>query len=285
MQNRLLDVAATAGGDARERAGADPEEKSLEQFRRERAELLECLFHLDRLGQAGLLASGLVQDARRMMTAISCTCQLTLGHADMAAYRDGLAKANTLAQRSGEALEAFLAFARRSGPHSTVCSVSDLAADALRFVAPVVAQGSAAFDRNIEPGVLVRADRTLLLQALVNLLQNAAHALLAPSGRVQLTVRREGEQAIVEVAESGIAPEPAAATPHGSPAAASPLPGRAGPARGTGPWLFVTRKIAEELGGRLSYGAGVDLRPTYLLALPAAPRVQARPSSLVGRAS
>ena len=282
MQNRLLEVVAKAGGEARERPGAAPEPNSLDQFRHERAELLECLFHLDRLGQAGLLASGLVHDARKMMTAISCTCQLTLGQADMAAYRDGLAKANALALRSGEALQAFLAFASRSGPHSTVCSVSDLAVDALRFLAPVLAQLGVQFDRKVEPGVLVRADRTLLLQALVNLLQNAAHGLRGPSGRVQLTVRKEGEQAIVEVAGAGIAPEPVAGSAHDPAGFPFPAP-RAGAAAGAGSWLFVTRKLAEELGGRLSYGAGADLRPTYMLALPAVPRAQARPSSVAGR--
>src|SRR5437879_4794694 len=110
MQNRLLAVVAKAGGEARERPGAAPEPSSRARFRPERAALLECPFHPARLGHAGLLASGLAYHARKIMTAISCTYQLTLGQADMAAYRDGLAKANAMALRSGEALQAFLAF-------------------------------------------------------------------------------------------------------------------------------------------------------------------------------
>ena len=275
MHDSPLGADSLARGPAHAPSASDVAQRSIERLERERAELLEWVFHLERLGQAGLMASGLVHDAQNMLTAISGTCQLALLSKDVPAYVAGLDKAHGLAMRSAETMEVFLTFAKRSGPAGSECGVADVVADALRFLAPALPPSRVVVTRSVDPGLAVRGERTLLLQALVNLLLHAVRALASSPGRIEVKARRAGEEAVLEVAGDdagtpelarGESPKPLRVAPGLPPADAS---------AGTGLGLSVTRKIAEELGGRVACLRRPGLGATYSLRLPAAPRASA----------
>lgn len=63
-------------------------------------------------------------------------------------------------------------------------------------------------ETDLEPGVTVEGDETLLMRLLINLTENALH-YGRPGGKVRLTVRRQGETAVGTVEDDGIgiAPE------------------------------------------------------------------------------
>ena len=63
-------------------------------------------------------------------------------------------------------------------------------------------------ETRLEPGVFLWGDETLLMRAVTNLLQNAA-AYNRPGGRVELSLRRDGGDCLLEVRDTGvgIAPE------------------------------------------------------------------------------
>lgn len=95
----------------------------------------------------------------------------------------------------------------------------------------------------------LRADRDRLLQALMNLLSNAAKFLPREGGHVDLRMRADGAGVMVEVQDNGpgVAPEQRSlifGKIHQGGDTASRPPG-------TGPGLPISRRIGEHFGGRL----------------------------------
>jgi two-component system nitrogen regulation sensor histidine kinase NtrY len=99
--------------------------------------------------------------------------------------------------------------------------------------------------------LMAACDRGLLNQALINLMKNAAEAIQGrlaaepdgPPGEVRVALRREGAEAVIEIADNGA----------GLPADRSRLtePYVTTRARGTGLGLAIVKKIAEQHGGTL----------------------------------
>jgi signal transduction histidine kinase/CheY-like chemotaxis protein len=124
---------------------------------------------------------------------------------------------------------------------------------------------------SVPPGVHVRADEGRLVQAFVNLLSNAAQAVLEhPSPErsvVSIEVTMVGDQAQVAITDSGVGMDGAQLSRLAEPFATT----RA--ARGgTGLGLFVTRQIVDQHGGQLLVrsvpGAGTTVEVRLPLAAP-----------------
>ena len=89
------------------------------------------------------------------------------------------------------------------------CDLASVIADAVETARPVIDAKGHALSTSLPAGpVALDADPTRLAQALVNLLNNAAK-YTDPGGRIDLTARRGGAEAVVVVLDSGvgIAPE------------------------------------------------------------------------------
>ena len=92
--------------------------------------------------------------------------------------------------------------------HWETVDLSELTA----MVAQTQAEQAAAQDitilTDLEPGVNVQGDETLLIRLLINLTENAIH-YGRPGGQIKLTLRRQDAQAVCSVADDGIgiAPE------------------------------------------------------------------------------
>jgi two-component system NtrC family sensor kinase len=137
------------------------------------------------------------------------------------------------------------------------------------------------------PTATVEADPTRLIQIFVNLMLNAADAL-PPDGasrnRVSISLRLDGGDAVVEVADNG----------PGVPAELrdrvfDPFFTTKPVGEGTGLGLFVTRNLVDAIGGRIALdeapggGARFTIRlPTTTAPLPPPPRASTPAPGVVG---
>ncbi len=126
--------------------------------------------------------------------------------------RAALESIHAQAARMAALLSQLLLLARadkgRQPLHWETVDLSELTA----MVAQTQAEQAAAQDitilTDLEPGVNVQGDETLLIRLLINLTENAIH-YGRPGGQIKLTLRRQDAQAVCSVADDGIgiAPE------------------------------------------------------------------------------
>ena len=170
----------------------------------------------------------------------------------------------------GRMVDEFSAFARMPQPVMRTEDVGRIAREALvlqRTSRPEIEWTTHIPDR----GPMASCDRRLLGQALTNLLQNAADAVVmrpreggGPAGRIALRVTAEGGMVVIEVEDDGVGlPE--------QDRARLTEPYVTHKVKGTGLGLAIVKKIMEDHGGRLE----LDDRPNgpgavATLALPQA---------------
>lgn len=123
---------------------------------------------------------------------------------------------------------------------------------------------------DVPADLMVLADDSLLVEALMNLLTNAVR--FSPPGHpVEVTARRDGEEAVVSVRDHGPGVDPAVRARlferHGRPA--TPRAGRA--AGGYGLGLYLARRLMESQGGSIEADNPPGGGARFSLRLPLAP--------------
>jgi Na+/proline symporter/signal transduction histidine kinase len=115
--------------------------------------------------------------------------------------------------------------------------------------------------------LVVLADRDRLTQVMINLLSNAQKFVAAGSGRVAVSVRRQGDQARVEVVDNGpgIRPEDQAMVFEKFRQGGSVLTDKP---HGTGLGLPISRQIVEYFGGRLWVESQPGAGASFVFTLP-----------------
>lgn len=250
----------------------------------------ECLARSERLATTGQLAAGVAHEVGNPVAAI-------LGYVEVA-RRDP-----TLSARGADALERIrheslrirrlvrelLDLARPREIALTTCAPAEVAGQVVELLAPQERMAGIALAVHAEPELpCVHTDARRVQQILINLIENAAHAVqharpagtsVADAARIDVTVRalasgprreRRGRRATdalalaIDVTDngSGIAAE------HLS-RVFDPFFTTKDPGEGTGLGLWNAQRIAEQLGGRLD----VRSRPghtCFTLLLPAA---------------
>ena len=158
---------------------------------------------LERRARVGELGAGIGHEVRNVLTAV-------LGFAQVAERRvDDPAEVAKLlgvigreTGRALEILESFLAVGRLAQDARTV-DVNQLVAGAAQLVrhAFLMSQIEVVIELDAAAGV-VKGDPGALRQALLNLAFNAAQAM-PDGGAVRITTKREGEAAVIRVADDG----------------------------------------------------------------------------------
>jgi signal transduction histidine kinase len=157
--------------------------------------------------------------------------------------------------------EEYLAFARFPRPQFEEDSVNDMVGAVAEFFRPLATrQGievKVATDPSVPP---MEIDRTLLRQAVVNLVKNAFEAV-SQGGTVTLTTTRVGETVEIAVSDSG--------------PGISPEVGRrlfeqffTTKPQGTGLGLSISRQIVEEHGGKIRWQSTPGSGTTFTMAVP-----------------
>jgi signal transduction histidine kinase len=166
-------------------------------------------------------------------------------------------------QRIEDMARRMLDFSRKHPSQLSSHDPGEIVEEAVRFMQPYFQEQFAEVKVTVAPGLpRVRVDRSQFVQALVNVLQNAAEAMSRSEIRtVSVTVTRDGEILRIAVADTG-----------GGIAEAnlerifSPFFTTKGD-QGTGLGLYITRKIVEEHRGDIAVHTNSG-GTTFIVSLP-----------------
>ena len=227
----------------------------------------EELVEAERMATVGRLSLKVAHEVRNPIAAIGLNAELlgdmvqgrvsedgTEATALVGAIRDQVAALDALT-------EEYLAFARFPRPQFEEDSVNDMVTAVAEFERPLAArQGitvKVATDATVPS---MEFDRTLLRQAVLNLVKNGIEAT-PQGGTLTLTTRRVDETVEIAVADSG--------------AGITPEVGRrlfeqffTTKPQGTGLGLSISRQILEDHGGKIRWSSAPGEGATFTMALP-----------------
>jgi signal transduction histidine kinase len=221
----------------------------------------------ERMATVGRLSLKVAHEVRNPIAAIELNAELlqdiVRGHpgADME-EATGLVAAILDQVSTLDALtEEYLAFARFPKPHFEDESINQLLEELAAFIRPVATRQGLAIHVATDPGVpMMEIDRTLLRQAILNLVKNGMEAL-SRGGALTIESRCEGDVVQIAVSDTGggITSEVAGRLFE---------PFFTTKPQGTGLGLSITRQIIEEHGGELVWQNREGAGATFTIRLP-----------------
>jgi signal transduction histidine kinase len=227
----------------------------------------EELVVAERMATVGRLSLKVAHEVRNPIAAIELNAEL-LG--DIVRERQGstMEEATTLLSAIRDQVntldaltEEYLAFARFPRPHFDEDSVNEMVASLVEFVRPLATRQGIALRVSTDATVpSMTIDRTLLRQAILNLIKNGLE-VLSQGGTLTVTTHRVADAVEIAVSDTG--------------------PGiteEVGPRlfeqffttkpQGTGLGLYISRQIIEEHGGALRWSSTPGAGATFIASLP-----------------
>ncbi len=256
---------------------AERERRARAEVERLNAELMGTLTRLqaaqeelvvaERMATVGRLSLKVAHEVRNPIAAIELNAEmlgdiereqpgLEMGEAAslVAAIRD---QVNTL-----DALtEEYLAFARFPRPHFEEDSVNEMVGGLAEFIRPLATRQGITVDVKTDAAIPpMTIDRTLLRQAVLNLIKNGLEAL-AQGGTLTVTTRLVDDAVVIAVGDTG--------------PGITPEVGRrlfeqffTTKPQGTGLGLYISRQIVEEHGGALHWSSEPGSGAAFTVRLP-----------------
>jgi two-component system OmpR family sensor kinase len=184
-------------------------------------------------------------------------------------YRQALEVCHRAAQRMGGLVESLLALARADARQLAVqpadFELGEVLNECLDLVRDAAGERNLVLGLDLEP-VRVRSDRTLVARICVNLLTNAVR-YNRDGGFVRVALRRAGNEAVIEVADSGIgiAPEDQHRIYERFFRAD---PARSGAAGGIGLGLSICQSLVLLLGGTIAFTSEKEVGTVFVVRLP-----------------
>lgn len=247
LEHSIRDLALATERE-RQRAEALVEARDrLEELNRRIREEQSKLIQAEKLSSIGLLAAGIAHEINNPLSGVmGCLKALeggALAEPRRAEYfntaREGL-------ERIQQTVRGLLSYARRDKPQRCQVDAAEVIEASVRLVEPAARHKDVHIVSSVQPGaVTLSADRTALMQALINLMLNAVHA--SPKSReVRVsTIEDEGRVGFVVRDEGGGMPSDVARR------ATDPFFTTKPEGEGTGLGLAVTLSIARSHGGDL----------------------------------
>jgi two-component system NtrC family sensor kinase len=166
-------------------------------------------------------------------------------------------------RRIEEMAKRMLDFSRKRPQRTEACGIDELISDALRFIQPYLRTQyidiQVQLDRDLPA---VDLDRWQMVQAVVNLLQNAADAMADVEKRVlSITGRIEGNTMRIAIADTGTGIASANVQRIFEPFFTTKGE------RGTGLGLFITKQVVEEHNGSINVETS-SRGTTFVISLP-----------------
>jgi len=170
------------------------------QLVEEQAKLIQA----EKLSSIGLLAAGVAHEINNPLSGVMGCVKALRDKAVpverqeeyFEAVRDGL-------ERIRGTVQSLLDYARQRPPHATVLDPAEVVVSCLRLLQPLERKKDLTVTNPIVAGAaLVLADRTQVMQALVNILMNAIQAV-RPGGRIGLELQLETDRIGLRVQDDG----------------------------------------------------------------------------------
>lgn len=223
------------------------------------------LVQAEKLSSIGLLASGVAHEINNPLSGVMSLFKALREQAVSVERRgeyfetiqDGL-------ERIEVTVHGLLDFARQRAPMTTEEDAAEIVSSCVRLLRPLQRKKDLSVENRIAPGSLrVRADRTQLMQAIVNVLMNAIHAV-PQGGKIAVEPRTAPGQVGIRVVDNG----------GGIPGellgkVCDPFFTTKPAGEGTGLGLAITLGIARAHGGDLTIASEQGKGTTVTLWLPA----------------
>jgi signal transduction histidine kinase len=214
---------------------------------------VEELLHVARLVTIGELAACFAHEVMNPLTTIRGNLSIANyelpGDHPARLYLEAISRA----ERRIEALaRRMLNFSKKRDFTPESHDVAEIIADAIKFVEPYFAEADAQLQARVPSGLPhIEADRCQLVQALVNLLQNACEAMAGtPQRTLTISAAHESDDIRISVADTG-----RGISEENLPRIFTPFFTTKGEA-GTGLGLYITRRIIEDHRGTITVESG-----------------------------
>jgi signal transduction histidine kinase len=227
--------------------------------------------HAERLAELGTLTGGLAHELKNPLSTIQLNLQLLQEDLDPnnAAYKrivNRLTLVHRETSRLRDILDDFLRFAGRMEVERKPVDLNALLEELVDFFTPQAQLHRVQARWRPSPEALVvPADAKLIKQAVLNLMINAVQAMAdrggGAGGELILSARRDGEQAVIDVIDTGPGIPPDAAAQVFD-AYYSTKKG------GTGLGLAMAKRIADEHGGSIRVASEVGKGSDFQIRLP-----------------
>ncbi|MBS7662695.1 sensor histidine kinase [Pseudomonas lalucatii] len=233
-------------------------------------EAQEGLVHAAKMAALGQMSAAMAHEINQPLTAMRMqlgSLRLLLDSGREDEVREGLQRIDGLLQRLAGLTGHLKTFARKSPAGlAERLRLSEVLEQALQLLAPRLRSERVELRRAIEGELQVLGDAIRLEQVLLNLLHNALDAMAGTDTRVlSLTLRRDGEQCLLTVADSGAGIPGEQLGQVFEPFFTTKPVGQ-----GLGLGLAVSYGIVRELGGSLEAANG-ERGAVFSLRLPLAP--------------
>ena len=150
--------------------------------------------------------------------------------------------------------------------HPESLDLSELAAESVRLLQPTAAKRHQALLTRIQPGVMIRGDRSKLGQVIYNLTENALK-YTADNGRIAVTLMQKNKSAVLSVQDNGVGIPPED-LPHIFDRFYRVDKARSRETGGTGLGLSIVRQLVELHGGRVTVDSEFGHGSTFTVELP-----------------
>ena len=245
----------------------------------ERRRLEEQLREGQKLEALGRLAGGVAHDFNNLLTVIK-------GNADL--MKEGLPDGLTAdelvddirgaADRAAGLVRQLLTFGRRQPVRPEVVDLNEVVKETVGMLRRVLGS-KVQVAADLSPrAALVRADRTQLVQVVMNLAVNARDAM--PRGGTLTVATRAGRRVRLEVADTGTGMPPEVRAKIFEPFFTTK-----GPGKGTGLGLATVYGIVKQSGGEIAVDSTPGVGTTFRVDLPACDDAAGPPASHPGRST
>ncbi len=233
----------------------------------------EQLLASERLATIGKMAAHVTHEIRNPLSSLALNVELLEEELPSAnpETRALIAAVKTEVERLTELSAQYLSLARQQPPNRVQEPLEEIVREAYEFSRRELDRcGIHAALRADEDGILASVDEAQIKQAIFNLIRNAKEAM-AGAGRLEVSVRRNGDYAEISVEDDGPGIDTETRDHLFEPFFTTK-------ARGTGLGLAITKQIVDSHGGSISCRPGVERGTRFEIRIPLADDMPSRES-------